>query len=250
MIGWAIGLPALRVGLVLVVNLITWALLRAAGQPVGFPVVALSALLLFPVNVASLMLLRRRLHREGRRLRDLVGLSRGRLPRDLLWGLLWFVVLQAGFGAALFAVMAIRYGSDMTTAFATIFVDTATAVAWPPWLMITLFVITVITFAPLNAPAEELIYRGYAQTELATRLPTWLAIGIPAALFALQHLFFAPTAAAMPVFGIAFAVWAVGAGLILHRQRRLVPLIFAHLLVNLVTTVPTLLVVLMFSQGS
>lgn len=245
MIGWAVGLPAIRVGLVLIANLIAWALFRVAGQPVGFPVVALSALLLFPINLVTLLLLRRRLHREGRRVRDLVGLSRRLLPRDLLWGLLWFAVLQLGFGAVLFTVMALRYGSDLITAFATIFVDTTTRLDWPPWLMITLFVITVITFAPLNAPAEELIFRGYAQTELAARLPGWLAVGIPASLFALQHLFFAPTTAAMPVFGIAFGAWAVGAGLILLRQRRLLPLIIAHLLVNLATTVPTLLVVLL-----
>jgi membrane protease YdiL (CAAX protease family) len=109
--------------------------------------------------------------------------------------------------------------------------------------MIILALVTAITFAPLNAPAEELVYRGYAQTELVRhRVPVVLAVGLPALLFGLQHLFYAPTAAAMPVFGCAFVVWAIGAGVIVLRQGRLMPMIIAHLLVNLATSLPLLLV--------
>jgi hypothetical protein len=143
--------------------------------------------------VATLLLLGRRLRREGRRIRDLIGFSAARLPRDLLWGLLWFVVLQTLFLATIFLIMGIRYGAGMFEAFATVFVD-----------------------------------------ESAMRPPP--AVGLPAVLFGVQHLFYAPTTAAMPVFGCAFVVWAVGAGLIVLRQRRLMPMIIAHLLVNLLTS--------------
>lgn len=242
---WAIALPVLRVALVGGGTVLTWLILLAAGQQPSFPPAMLSALAMLPVNVATLLLLRHRLRREGRRIRDLIGFSAARLPRDLLWGLLWFVVLQTVFMAVIMLIMGLRYGAGMFEAFATIFVDEA-PLQLPVPMMITLAVITAITFAPLNAPAEELVYRGYAQTELVRhRLPIVLAVGLPAVLFGLQHLFYAPTSAAMPVFGCAFVVWAVGAGLIVLKQGRLMPMIIAHLLVNLLTSLPLLLVPLL-----
>ncbi len=243
----AIALPVIRVALVGAVTVITWLILVAAGQHPSFPPAMLSALAMLPVNVVTLLLLARWLRRDGRRIRELIDFSAARLPRDLLWGLLWFVVLQTAFMAVIFLIMGLRYGAGMFEAFATIFVDES-ALQPPPAVTITLAVITAITFAPLNAPAEELVYRGYAQTALVRhRLPIVLAIGLPALLFGLQHLFYAPTAAAMPVFGCAFVVWAVGAGLIVLKQGRLMPMIIAHLLVNLLTSVPLLLVPLLVS---
>ncbi|WP_152363675.1 CPBP family intramembrane glutamic endopeptidase [Microlunatus speluncae] len=241
----AVTLPVIRVALVGVATVLTWLILVAAGQHPAFPPAMLSALAMLPVNIATLLLLRQRLRREGRRLRDLIGFSAARLPRDLLWGLLWFMVLQTLFLAVIFLIMGLRYGSGLFEAFATIFVDDSAMRLSVP-VTIVLAVITAITFAPLNAPAEELVYRGYAQTELARhRWPTALAIGLPALLFGAQHLFYAPTAAAMPVFGVAFVVWGIGAGLIVLRQRRLMPMIIAHLLVNLLTSLPLLLVPLL-----
>lgn len=244
---WPIALPVIRVALVGGATVLTWLILLAAGHRSSFPPAMLSALAMLPVNLATLWLLHDRLCREGRRIRDLIGFSAARLPRDLLWGLLWFMILQTLFLATIFLIMGLRYGSGMFEAFATIFVDES-ALQPPPAVMIILAVITAITFTPLNAPAEELVYRGYAQTELVRhRLPVVLAVGLPALLFGLQHLFYAPTTAAMPVFGCAFVVWAIGAGVIVLRQGRLMPMIIAHLLVNLVTSLPLLVVPLLLA---
>ena len=68
------------------------------------------------------------------------------------------------------------------------------------------------------------------------------AIGVPAAIYALQHVFYAPTPDAVVVFVAAFFVWGLGAGIIAHRQGRLLPIIVAHGLVNLLMTLPALVI--------
>src|SRR5690606_26959081 len=98
-------------------------------------------------------------------------------------------------------------------------------------------VVVVLTFAPLNAPTEELLFRGYSQP----RLPGALGIVLPSLAFALQHVFFASTAPGMLVLGVAFFVWGVGSALIFRWQGRLMPLIVAHFVVNLFTSAPALI---------
>lgn len=240
MIGWPIALPLIRVLLVAAASALTWLILVAAGQPTEFPPTTLSSLALIPVNVCCLLLVRYRLHREGRRVRDLIGFSRRGLPKDLLWGLLWLIVLWIPFAGAIMVVMAIRFGSDLPAALETVFVPTSVP-DLPAALWLLFAVIIVITFAPLNAPAEELIFRGYAQQGMARYAPTWVAIAVPAVIFGLQHAFFAPNPDAMLVLVIAFVVWGLGSGLIVHRQRRLTPIIIAHGIVNLVTSSPALI---------
>jgi hypothetical protein len=45
------------------------------------------------IDLVCLLLLRRQTHREGIRLRDLLAIDRSRLPRELLWGLLYLALL-------------------------------------------------------------------------------------------------------------------------------------------------------------
>jgi membrane protease YdiL (CAAX protease family) len=67
---------------------------------------------------------------------------------------------------------------------------------------------------PPSAPAEELLYRGFAQRQPRTAGLPILGVVVPAAIFGVQHLFFAPTADAMVVYGLAFFVWGLGSALI------------------------------------
>lgn len=110
-------------------------------------------------------------------------------------------------------------------------------------MLVVLAVVTVVTFAPVNAPVEELLYRGSAQPNLARRWPVPAAIAATAVAFGLQHVFFAPTPDAVLVYLCAFTVWGLGAGIIVHRQGRLFPMIVAHLVVNLAASAPALVVV-------
>jgi len=225
----------------------TLGLLAALGEPVAFPPSPMIATLyLIPVNVATLLLLRAALHYEGRTLRGLIGFSRSRLPRDCLWGLFWLIVLYVPFALAILGAMLLLYGGDAFARFETVFVPARDSM---PDLSaatgIVLGAVAVLMFAPLNAPAEELAYRGFAQGHLQRAWPRAAAVLVPAAGFGVQHLFFAPTAPAMVVYGLAFFVWGAGCGLIYLRQRRLMPLIVCHFIVNLLTSAPALVLPLL-----
>ena len=233
-----LGLLLVRLALVglfcLLGTLVWWATTGSRPFPPG-PVVA--SLALIPVNLFCLWLVRRLYRHQGRGLREVFGGS----PRDVGWGLLWVVVLWVPFVLAIMAVMWLLHGAAMFTAFETVFVDPDAVPALPAAVALTLGIVTVLTFAPLNAPAEELVYRGYAQSALATRWPLGAAIACSAVVFGLQHAFFAPTRDAMIVYVGAFTVWGLGSGLIVARQGRLLPITIAHFVVNLATSAPAVI---------
>lgn len=244
-----LGLVVARVAAVAAATVLAWALLRTLGYSSGFPPTSLVAsLALIPVNIATLLAVRAVVHRRGGRLRDLLGFDRSRLAADIAWGLLWLVVLYLPFAATVIGTMFALHGARAFERFETVFVPEAvpefSAVA-----LVVLGAIAVLTFAPLNAPAEELAFRGLAQGDLARGGRRLLALLLPALVFAAQHLFFAPSASAMIVFGAAFLVWGLGAALIYSWQRRLVPLVVSHFLVNLGTTVPAVVVPLVIPES-
>src|SRR5688572_28520962 len=243
-LGRLLGLPLLRVVLVGAAALITWAVLALAGEPGPFPPSMLfAAATMLPVNLISIWLVRRALHGEGLRARDLIDYSRRRLGTDVLWGLLWMTVLAIPFILVVMRVMFALHGGAAIERFDTVFYDADAAPVFDRVLLTVLAIVSVVTFAPLNAPAEELIYRAYSQGGLDRRWPVVWAILVPAAIFALQHVFYASTPDAMLVYLAAFFVWGIGSGVIVWRQRRLMPIIVAHLLVNLMTSAPALVIV-------
>lgn len=242
---WAIGLPVLRVALVAAASVSVWLIARIDEVDLAFPPPPMLAVVaMLPVNVVCLLLVARLLRGEGRTVRELLGYEPRRLGRDLLWGLLWVVVMYLPFVATIMLVVWLQYGSEIFARMETIFFDPASIPALDPVTWSVIAVVGVLTFAPLNAPVEELVYRGYAQGELDRRWPTILAILVPAALFATQHIWYAPTPAAVLAFVCAFFVWGAGSGLIYRRQRRLMPLVLAHGLVNLFFTLPVLVFVM------
>lgn len=237
----AVALLMLRLGLVGLGAIVGWAVLAQLTIADAFPPSPLfSALVLAPVNVICLLTVRSLLHRRGVRARDLMGFRRHRLGSDALWGVLWLAVLYVPFAATIVGVMALLHGERMFVAFETVFFDASAVPNLSAEVALVLAIIAVITFAPLNAPTEELVYRGFAQRMLAHRLPAAAAIAICALSFGVQHVFFAPTADAVIVYAAAFTVWGAGSGLIYLRQRRLMPLIIAHGIVNLLTSLPAL----------
>ncbi|GAA3738908.1 hypothetical protein GCM10022239_13060 [Leifsonia bigeumensis] len=239
--GWPFALPFVRVALTGVAALSTAGVLALAGQPSGLPSVSIfAALFLLPVNIVSFLLVRRLVHRAGSSIRSLIGYGRARLGRDILWGLLWILVLYVPFALAIVGTMFVLFGADAFTSFEAVFApDPGEIPALGTVASIIFAVVVFVSFAPLNAPTEELVYRGYSQGGLAA-YPV-IAILAPSFAFGLQHIFFASTVPGMLVYGVAFFVWGIGSALIYRRQGRLMPLIVAHLLVNLATTVPALL---------
>lgn len=235
------SLLAGRIALVAAASGLTWLVLAAVGAPISFPPTMMIAVIaMVPVNIVCLIWVRRLVNAEGRRVRDLIGFSRARLVTDILWGLLWVVVLYVPFTLTLLGAMWLLHGADMFERMSTVFFDPANVPALPAAVTAVLVVIAVVSFAPLNAPVEELVYRGYAQQAFARRMPIALAIVLSAAAFGIQHAFYAPTAEAMLVYVCMFFVWGVGSGIIAYRQGRLMPIIVAHFVINFVTTAPAL----------
>ncbi len=248
---WVIGLPLLRIALVAAASALAWILVGLTVGWTPFPPSALLATVaILPVNIVCFVLVRARLRAEGRTVGDLIGFRRGRLGRDVLWGLLWLVVLYVPFALTIMLTMWALHGSRMYEAFETVFFDAEALPALNPTVIAVLAVIAVLTFAPLNAPTEELVYRGYSQGALAQRWRIAPAILVPAVLFGLQHVWFAPTRDAVIVYACAFFVWGVGSGIIARRQGRLLPLVIAHGLVNLFTTLPALAIPFLLANGA
>ncbi|MBX3094666.1 MAG: CPBP family intramembrane metalloprotease [Cryobacterium sp.] len=238
----AIALPLVRIALVVLAALATAGILALAGQPFGPEAVStFGAIYLLPVNILSLMLVGRLLKREGSTIRAAIGFDRSRLGRDIGWGSIWLMVLFVPFVAAIMGTMFALHGGDMFERFETVF---APDVSQVPTLglagSLVFAIVAVVTFAPLNAPAEELVYRGYSQGRLAPHHPV-VAVLVPSALFGIQHIAFAATPTGMLVYAVAFFAWGLGSALIYRWQRRLMPLIIAHLIVNLGTSLPALI---------
>lgn len=238
-----------RLGLVAVATAAVWLAVRAVDGTATFPPTPmLVSLSLLPVNIVSLLLVSRLLRSEGRTLRSLFTPRRSVL-RDTAWGLLWIAVLFVPFVLAVMATMWLLRGPDMFAAFETVFYDPdAATIASPLWSLI-LGVVAVATFAPLNAPAEEAIYRGYAQSRLSAWWSPWAAMLVCSLAFGAQHAFFAPTSDAMVVYIVAFTVWGLGSALIVRAQRRLLPVTIAHLLVNLMTSSPAVVFPILILTG-
>ncbi len=241
---WPLALPWARVALVAIAALVTTGIIAATGQSVGLATAALfAALYLLPVNLLCLFAVRRLVHNEGGTLRAMIGFDPARLGRDILWGLLWLCVLYLPFVLAIIGTMFALYGADLFSHFESVFApDQATLPPISTAAAIIIGIVVVLTFAPLNAPTEELVFHGYSQGRIQT---LWgeraVAIILPSIAFSVQHIFFATSADGMLVYAVAFLVWGVGAGVIYQLQRRLMPLIVAHVIVNLATSVPALI---------
>lgn len=240
---WALGLPALRVALVAAASALTWAVVNSIEPGTAFPPPPmLAAAAMLPVNVVCLWLVARLLRTAGHSIRGLLAFDRRRILSDLVWGLLWLVVLYLPFAATIMLVTWLQHGDEMFVRMETIFFNPASIPTLTPVAWAVIGIIGALTFAPLNSPAEEVLYRGYARVALERRGRRATAILLPSALFGLQHVWYAPTPDAVLSFACAFFVWGIGSAFIARRQGRLMPLVCAHGLVNLVFTLPALAV--------
>jgi membrane protease YdiL (CAAX protease family) len=206
-----------------------------AGQPVGMTAgAAFSTLSVTIVNLLCLGLLRRRAWVEGFALRDMIGFQRERWLHDLGVG----VLLSIGLSALLMAgVIGVVFVTQKVTglSFEVIYLgEVDFSFEMERTLTIIYALIAAVVFPVLNAPVEEVVYRGYAQSRLIDASGSIrLGIVIPAIGFGLQHIAFAYTLVAMPAFAVGFLLWGIGAGIVAHRQRRLAPIIVTHFISNL-----------------
>src|SRR5690625_4593723 len=214
------GLLGVRLGAVLVFTGVMWAVARVFFDDASFPPNTMWATLgLLPVNVLSLLLVRRFYRAAGLTLVAAVGVRRGQVGRDVLWGLLWLLVLNVPFGAAVAGTVFAMYGADAPAAFETVFYDSSLERYQDPAMLLVIGLISVLPFMVLNAPTEELVFRGYGLRGLERRLGPVAAVACTSVLFGLQHILFAPSRPGMVVYFVAFAVWGVLAAVRSEERR-------------------------------
>lgn len=174
--------------------------------------------------------------REGLRLRDLVGIVRGRVLRDVGVGSGIGVLLYATFVVAIFAG-----GAVSSLVFGATAAAPGASLALPLWYGLWTLLVLPVTVGI----AEELLYRGWAQPRVRARTGrTVPAVLLVALAFGLQHVAFhlSDPAAAVARFVTTFLIGIVF-GVLYLRLRRLLPLIVGHWLVNVVGLgVPVLLI--------
>lgn len=95
----------------------------------------------------------------------------------------------------------------------------------------------------VNAPIEEIVYRGWLQKGLAGRSGVTIAILVQGLLFGLQHMMFAGDVRGMVIYAFMFLAWGVTAGVIVHHQRRLAPMVISHWIVNIIFGVGPMLAI-------
>lgn len=235
------GLLCLRLALVLVITLLMWVALGNVAGVAAFPPETMWATLgLLPVNVVCLVVVRKLYRQHHLTLRQALGIQPGRVGKDLLWGLLWLLVLNVPFGVAVAGMVFLLYGSDAPEAFETIFVNPEAMMPLHPAALLGIALVSVVPFMVLNAPTEELVFRGYGMAGLEPRLGITGAIIVTAVLFGAQHVLFAATLPGMLVFFVAFTVWGVLAAVIVQKQGRLFPVVIAHYLVNIGLSAPAI----------
>ncbi len=222
----------IRIPLLLVMSMFLFLLLKLFGFDPFLP--DLSVVYFTVVNVICFLLLHRILINEKRSIKKMMDFHPERLGKDLLYGFLWLFILYIPFVMAVMGTMFIMYGADFINHFQTVFAGDPenNSFSRPEWLMWFAASISLI-FPFLNAPIEELMYRGYAQTTLIRHYKkVWVGILIPSIGFALQHVMLAASLQGAIVYAVAFFVWGIGSGVIYHKQERLFPLIVCHFIVN------------------
>ncbi|MHC6176331.1 CPBP family intramembrane glutamic endopeptidase [Glutamicibacter sp. X7] len=217
----ALGLLLLRVILIALS-------MRLAALLFGDAMIMLGALFLLPVNLVTWLVVRRFARAEHAPISFRPGRS---WPRELLWALLWLVLFSVAFAAVINVTVFLITG-DLNTGFTTIFAVSDPEL--PPGLLLALGLATLVTYGLFNAPVEEALYRGYAQSRLGGARGIW----VPSFFFGVQHMFFAPTLPGAIVYGAAFFVWGLLSAWVVARQGRLLPVTLTHLLVNLGSTIP------------
>ncbi len=175
-------------------------------------------ILIIPIDVVTLLLVHRLLRAEGRGLADLLRPVRG---GDLARGLLCGLIVTLVWIPASFIANLVAYQGPPPT---------ARSGAVPLWIALVGVVIMPVTIGL----AEEALYRGYLQPRLQGRMGLAGAVLIASAVFALQHIAFAPSDPRAMVAAVVrtFLTGLMFAGLLLWC-RRVVPLAVGHWLLDL-----------------
>lgn len=207
---------------------ITSVLLHLGGVSHSFP--PLFSLYFWATTLICAFALRRTLRGHGVGVRQYLDLERSRVWRDLAGSLVWLVVGHVCLLVPMMLAMYVMFGAEMFAGFERIFQPEQIAV--PRWAMIAFLLVSSILFV-LNAPIEEMIFRGWLQRGLTARHGVAVAVVVQSLLFGVQHMAFAYTPSGMVVYAFGFVGWGAAAGVIAHMQGQLAQITMAHWVVNI-----------------
>jgi membrane protease YdiL (CAAX protease family) len=165
--------------------------------------------------------------REGIRLRDLIGLVRSKLIKEIPFGLGLFILIApiTIFGGGMLAKW-IAYGSLNPV--------------FPEYTFIRVLPLLALLYArilwwPVWSVTEEMTYNGYALPRLVAMTKSrWISVAIGSFFFALQHSFLMLAGFQFGFYMfLAFLPLSIAMTLVYLRIRRLPPLIVAHWLMDL-----------------
>lgn len=215
----------------------TYFILRLAGISKDFPPLDT---LYFPfVNIVCGAVIWRTFRRYGVSTWTYLGFEKRRLGKDIAWGLLWLFVTYIPMIITLMGSMYLIFGADMFQNFEQVFSKSSPQL--PAGVLPAMSVFGAVIFLA-NAPIEEIIYRGWLQKGLVGCSGITTAILIQGVLFGLQHMMFAGDVRGMAIYGFMFTAWGITAGIIVHKQRRLAPMVITHWIVNIAFGVGPMLV--------
>lgn len=219
-LGVIIGLLLLRTALLFIGDGVAYGV--AAGSDVEYIQALLysSNVWIVAVDIISVLVVVGLLRRQGRTLRDLIGGFRG---ADVGWGLLVLVIAGITLLAGTFIGNLVVFQGPPPMPEQTVHA--------PLWLGLWSLVLMPVTIAV----AEEVVYRGYAQGELARRGGRAAAVLVPALFFGLQHAAISATGwDDMLARVIGTFIAGVVFGLLRVWLKRLAPLIIGHWLVDVI----------------
>jgi len=175
------------------------------------------------VDVGCLALMAAYTHKEGIRLRDLVGRVRLRWGRDLFLGAGILLLVFPFFGLAPLAASRLVWGTIQPQLYPGLLAGRAL----PLWGVIYSFSVWWLIWSP----TEEMTYQGYALPRLEVLFRSqWKAVAVVGFWWALQHCFI-PLILDWKYIAwrfLAFLPGVVVFALLYLRMRRLSPFIVAH----------------------
>ena len=232
------SLALIRLAVMALLVVVTYSVLRFAGMSNDFPPLDM---LYFPfVNIVCGVVIWRQFRQYGVPVWDYLGFEGRRLGRDIAWGFLWLFVSYIPLVIALMVAMYLMFGADMFSYFEQVFAKPVPQL--PDGVLPVMSIFGALVFL-VNAPIEEIVYRGWLQKGLAGRSGVTIAILVQGLMFGLQHMMFAGDVRGMVIYAFMFLAWGVTAGVIVHHQRRLAPMVIAHWIVNIIFGVGPMLAI-------
>lgn len=202
--------------------------LRLTGTGNDFP--PLDALYFPFVNIVCGVVIWRTFRRYRVSVRDYLGIEGRRLGGDIAWGFLWVVVAYIPMMIVIMISMYSLFGADMFQHFEQVFAKSSPSL--PAGVVSGVNFFGAIVFL-INAPIEEIMYRGWLQSGLTGRGGPVIATLVTNILFGLQHMMFAGNVRGMIIYFFMFLAWGATASIIVHRQQRLAQITIAHWIVNI-----------------